>query len=209
MDKFDWKKDLKALYFPPMATAATAGLTAPVVVDVPPIQYLMVDGQGNPNNNPVYQAAVEALYSLAYTLKFALKKADRLDYAVFPLEGLWWEEDMSQFSVESKSRWQWRMMIAQPSAVTAEDVDRARAEALRKKGITTADVRLETYAEGRAAQLMHLGPYSAEKENIARLHAFIASQGCALRGLHHEIYLSDPNRAAPDKLKTVIRQPME
>ena len=199
MEKLDWKKDSKALYFPP---------AEPVIVDVPPMNYLMIDGHGDPNNNPVYQEAIEALYSLSYTLKFAIKKAGGVEYAVYPAEGLWWADNMDDYITGDKTNWDWTMMIAQPEPVTAEWVERARAEVLKKKGIAAAErVRFETYHEGRSAQLMHFGPFSAEGPNIARLHAFIEAQGCQLRGKHHEIYLSDFRKTAPEKLKTVIRQP--
>jgi hypothetical protein len=204
-EKLDLTKELKHLYFP--------SPKAPVMVEVPVLNYLMIDGHGDPNTSPVYQAAVEALYTLSYTLKFAIKKAEATDYAVMPLEGLWWVEDMAQFTTTDKSAWDWTMMIVQPEPVTAEWVERARAEAIKKKGPgetaqAVSRIRFEPYAEGRAAQIMHLGPYSAEGPTVARLHAFIAQQGFALRGRHHEIYLGDPRRTAPEKLKTVIRQPV-
>lgn len=202
MPSQNWKTDLKSLYFPP---------TRPVLVEVPPMNFLMIDGHGDPNNNPAYQSAIEALFSLSYTLKFAIKKAEAFDYAVYPLEGLWWVPDMANFSVEHKEDWDWIMMIAQPEPVTVAWVERARAEVLKKKDPTLADtlsrIRFETYAEGLCAHVMHTGPFSAEGPVIANLHDFIAAQGCALRGKHHEIYLSDFRRAAPEKLKTVIRQP--
>jgi hypothetical protein len=197
--KFDWKKDRKALYFPP---------ADPTLVEVPPMNYLMLDGHGDPNQSAHYQAVVTALFTLAYTLKFTIKKAEGLDYAVFPAEGLWWVADMRMFSVAAKENWDWTMMIAQPQFVTAEWVEQARREALKKKGLPLLDlVRFETYAEGACAQLMHTGPYAAEGPNIARLHAFIEAQGAVLAGKHHEIYLNDVRRTAPEKLKTVLRQP--
>jgi hypothetical protein len=200
MVKLDWKKDLKKWYFPP---------AKPVLVDLPPVHYLMIDGRGDPNNNPSYQAAVEALFSLSYAIKFALKKSGLADYAVFPAEGLWWADDMEAFSVEDKSAWHWTMMIAQPDAVMSEWVERARGEVVAKKGITAAEqVRFEAMAEGRCAQLMHTGPYSAEGPSVARLHAFIDAQGLRRSGKHHEIYLGDARRTAPEKLKTVLRQPV-
>ncbi len=202
MPTLNWKNDLKTLYFPP---------ARPVMVDVPAMNFLMIDGHGDPNNNPHYQAVVETLFSLSYTLKFAIKKAGGADYAVFPLEGLWWVPDMADFSVERKQDWDWTMMMAQPEPVTQEWVERARAEVVKKKGPGLEEVaaraRFERYHEGLCAQVMHTGPYSAEGPVIAGLHAFIAAQGCALSGKHHEIYLSDVRRTAPEKLKTAIRQP--
>lgn len=200
-EKLDLLKRWKHLYSSPRE---------PVVVEVPPINFLMIDGHGDPNVTPLYQEAVEGLFSLAYTLKFALKKAGGVDYGVMPAEGLWWVKDMAAFSLEDKAAWEWTMMIAQPEFVTAEWVEQARAEALKKKGLPALErIRFETYAEGTAAQMMHIGPYADEGPNIVRLHAFIAAQGGRLRGKHHEIYLSDVRRSAPEKLRTVIRQPFE
>jgi hypothetical protein len=202
MATLNWKNDLKTLYFPP---------ARPVMVDVPAMNFLMIDGHGDPNNNPHYQAVVEALFGLSYTLKFAIKKAGGADYAVFPLEGLWWVPDMADFSVERKQDWDWTMMMAQPEPVTPEGVERARAEVVKKKGpaleALVSRARFERYHEGLCAQVMHTGPYSAEGPTIAGLHDFIAAQGCARSGKHHEIYLSDVRRTAPEKLKTAIRQP--
>lgn len=198
-DKLDWKKAFKGLYYPP---------PDPVTVDVPTMRFLMLDGHGDPNHSQHYQAVIEALFSLAYTLKFAIKKAEGVDYAVFPAEGLWWVEDMRLFSVTAKSDWDWTMMIAQPEIVTPAWVESARAIALKKKALPLIGaVRFETFHEGCCAQLMHTGPFAEEGPNIARLHDFIAAQGGERTGKHHEIYLSDMRRTAPEKLKTVVRQP--
>jgi hypothetical protein len=182
----------------------------PAIVEVPEFTFLMVDGHGDPNVAPGYQQAVEALFAVSYTLKFALKRGpQQLDYRVMPLEGLWWASDMSTFTTGDKSTWDWTMMIRQPPDVDSALVEDARAAAARKRDLPAADlVRLERFAEGKAAQVMHIGPYSTEGPTIARLHAFIAEQGCELVGKHHEIYLGDPRRAAPEKLRTVLRQPM-
>lgn len=202
MTKLDLKKEWKQLYNPSAKEC--------VLVDVLPFNFLMIDGAGDPNTAPAYTAAVEALYSVSYTLKFMLKKgAEAVDYAVMPLEGLWWAEDMSTFSTERKNDWLWTMMILQPDFVTPAQVEAAKAEAMRKKELPALpNVRFETFHEGRAAQIMHLGPYAAEGPTVARLHAFIKERGYALAGKHHEIYLSDPRRTTPEKMKTVIRQPV-
>lgn len=202
MKKLDLKQQLKALYNPPTKQV--------VQVDVPSMNFIMIDGSGNPNTSADYQAAVEALYGVSYTLKFMLKKGEAaLDYGVMPLEGLWWADDMSAFISGDKSQWQWTMMIMQPDVVTREMFEQARAEAKKKKGAPALDLlRFEAFAEGKAAQLMHIGPFSAEGPNIQRVHDFISATGSQLRGKHHEIYLSDIRKADPAKWKTVIRQPM-
>jgi hypothetical protein len=180
-------------------------------VDVPAMAFLQVDGSGDPNNSQPYMDALEALYSLSYTLKFALKQADGVNYRVAPLEGLWWSEDMDAFVSVAREAWCWTMMIAQPSVVTEDWVARATEEVRRKKDpVALPLVRFALYHEGLAAQIMHLGPYATEAPTIQRLHAFIQAEGGIFDGSvqkHHEIYLGDPRRAAPEKLKTVIRQP--
>jgi len=207
--KVDLKKQLRQFYEPSAREVA--------LVDVPEIQFLMVDGMGNPNTAREYQGAVEALYALAYALKFLIKKEQGIDYAVMPLEGLWWVPDMREFTIEHKENWLWTMMIAQPEEVTADLFERARVQVQQKKpSLDLAKLRLEAFHEGLAAQIMHIGPYAEEGPTVARLHAFIREQGYTYEGYaydgtqqkHHEIYLSDPRRAAPDKMRTVIRQPV-
>ena len=201
MKKIDLKKEWKALYRP--------GAKLGVRVDVPPLNYWMIDGRGDPNIAQEYKDAVETLYAVAYALKFMMKKGTvGLDYVVMPLQGLWWVEDMSQFSVEKKADWLWTMMILQPEPVSQEMVERALAQTAKKKNPPALDkVRLERLHEGASAQIMHIGPYADEAPTIARIHQYINEIGCRPRGKHHEIYLSDPRRAAPENLKTVIRQP--
>jgi hypothetical protein len=202
MEKLDLKKHWKQLY--------DAKPGAIVAVDVPPLAYLMVDGQGDPNTAQSYQEAIEALYALSYTLKFAIKKSRRaIDYGVLPLEGLWWANDPRVFHAADKSTWKWTAMIAQPEFITQELVDAAIAEVRKKKNPAALDrVRFDTLAEGACAQVLHIGPFSAEGPTILRIHEFIRAAGKELRGKHHEIYLSDPRRTAPEKLKTILRQPM-
>ncbi len=201
MPKLDLKKTLKHLYRPSAQAVA--------LVDVPPLTYLMIDGQGDPNTAPAYVAAVQALYGLAYALKFRVKHGDpAADYTVMPLEGLWWADDMRTFSVERKADWRWTMLILQPEAVTpALFADTAVAVAQKKALPALSQVRLERYHEGPAAQIMHLGPYAAEGPTVAALHAAISAGGHTLSGKHHEIYLKDPRKSAPAKLQTVVRQP--
>lgn len=200
MPKLDWKKDLKHLY------GGAAGQI--VIVDVPAMNFLMIDGRGNPNTNPEYQEAVEALYGLSYTLKFALKK-DGFEYSVMPLEGLWWAESMRDFSVDKKDEWLWTMMIAQPEFVTEAQFQAARVALRARKGSPAIEkVRFKTYHEKDAVQVMYLGAYADEGPTIAALHEFARQNGFQLSGKHHEIYLGDPRRTAPEKLKTIIRQPV-
>ena len=180
----------------------------PRLVRVPLLRFLCIDGSGDPNTAPAFETAVQALYSVSYTMKFAVKKAGGPQFKVAPLEGLWWAEDMSTFTTGDKSAWDWTLMIHQPDAVTDELVERAAAEVAEKKSLPAAQqLRMEPFEEGAAAQVMHLGPYSSEGPTIARLHDYIREQGFALAGKHHEIYLGDPRRAAPEKLRTIIRQP--
>jgi hypothetical protein len=156
----------------------------------------MVDGHGDPNVSVGYGQAVEALYSVSYTLKFALKRGfQQLDYRVMPLEGLWWMPDMSQFSIERKADWDWTMMIRQPDEVDEDLFEQSLAEATRKKDLPAARLmRLESFSEGLAAQVLHIGSYAAEGPTIERLEAFIVEQGHERVGKHHEIYLG---RSAP------------
>jgi len=201
MSKIDLKKELKHLYRP--------GGKQVTIVDVPPLNYLMIDGRGDPNTAQEYKEAIEALYPVAYTLKFMIKNGKPgLDYVVMPLQGLWWTPDMADFSVEDKSAWLWTMMILQPELVTQAMLEEAIAQTAKKKNPPAlGKVRLDTLHEGLSAQIMYIGPYADEGPTIAGIHQFITDGGHQLRGKHHEIYLSDPRRAAPERLKTVIRQP--
>jgi hypothetical protein len=202
MAKIDYKKEYGDWY--------TASTSQPKWVELPLLNYLMIDGKGDPNTSPEYQQAVEALYSLAYGLKFKIKKGEAgLDYGVLPLEGLWWVPDMSKFTQTSKEDWLWTMMIMQPPFVTPQLVDIVQSEIKRKKDLPALDlVSFESYTEGQAAQIMHLGPYAEEAPTIKKLHTFIHSQDYVRHGKHHEIYLGDPRRSAPEKLRTIIRQPV-
>jgi hypothetical protein len=201
MQKIDLKKTLKPYY---------DAKSAPAFIDVPSMNFIMIDGSGNPNNSPEYSNAVQALYSVAYTLKFKVKKEQQIDYPVMALEGLWWAPDMALFSPDKKDDWLWTMMISMPDLVTQPMLDAARIEASRKKDLPSLPLlRLESFTEGLSAQIMHIGPYAAEAENIQRLHDFIHANGYSFEGTrqkHHEIYISDPRKAARDKLKTIIRQ---
>lgn len=201
MQTVDFKKQLAPLY--------RTSSSKVVEIDVPAMNFLMIDGSGNPNHSEHYTAAVECLFSMAYTLKFMVKRgADAVNYSVMPLEGLWWSEDIATFSAARKEEWLWTLMIMQPSLVTAEMVLQAAGDLRRKKTLPALDVmRFDRFTEGRSAQILHRGPFSEEGPTIQKLHDHI-EQTSALRGKHHEIYLSDIRRAAPANWKTIIRQPM-
>jgi hypothetical protein len=184
----------------------------PELVEVPEFSFLMVDGRGDPNTSTRFQEAVQALYSVSYGLKFQLKRANGVDYRVSPLEGLWWSDDLTCFVNEDKSSYEWTLMIRQPQEVTpALLVETVAAVEQKKRRPALPDLRLEPFAEGLAAQVLHLGPYAAEGPTIENLHAFIPERGLSFDGhtqKHHEIYLGDPRRSAPERLKTIIRQPV-
>lgn len=200
MEKVDFKKLMKPYWQPPAGRF--------VMVEVPQLNFLMVDGKGDPNTAEEYRSAVQWLYTVSYGLKFASKAAGR-DYGVGPLEGLWWAEDMTSFSSGNKDDWFWTAMIMQPDWIDQPAVDAALGTARAKLGDMPASLRLEPFAEGLSVQTMHIGPYSAEGPTIAKLHAeFLPANELTENGHHHEIYLSDPRRAAPEKLRTIIRQPV-
>jgi len=206
MITIDLRKQFKHLYQPSAKQFS--------IVDVPAFKFLMMDGAGNPNTSQDYRDALEALYGLSYTLKFGVKqgKYDKktYDYPVMALEGLWWMDDMREFSTARKDEWKWTAMIMQPDIITHDLVELARADLIKKKNPTAASkIRFEAFHEGLSAQIMYFGPYADESPTIQRLHDFIIESGHQLRGKHHEIYLGDPRRTAPEKLKTVIRQPMQ
>ncbi|MGA9585438.1 MAG: GyrI-like domain-containing protein [Terracidiphilus sp.] len=202
MEKLDLKKQWKHLYQPPLGEIST--------VIVPPLTYLMVDGEGNPNTSKPFEQAVDALYSLSYTLKFSLKKSPRaIDYGVMPLEGLWWADDSRVFFQADKSSWKWSAMILQPQFISRANVDAAFEEVRKKKNPAALDrVRFEILEEGESVQTLYLGPFSEEGPVIQRMHDVIHAAGKELYGKHHEIYLSDPRRTARAKLRTILRQPM-
>ncbi len=201
MSKIDYKKEYKELYSPTKKDVS--------VVSVPEMNFLMIDGQGDPNTSEAFKDATEALYSLSYTIKFMIKQgAMAIDYGVLPLEGLWWADDMETFDIDNKQDWKWTLMIMQPNLVSKELVKQA-TDLVRYKSNPAAlsKIRFESYDEGEVAQIMHLGPFSEEGPAVEKVHEYIASQGFKRNGKHHEIYLSDIRKAAPEKWRTVIRQP--
>jgi hypothetical protein len=208
MKTLDLRRELKRFYAP--------SAKKPEIIDVPEFQFAMMSGAiepgMEPGNSPTFHAAMEALYGIAYTLKFAskLRKEDPIDYPVMALEGLWWVEE-GEFSLDRKDNWLWTLMILQPDHVTPEIFEEARAQVRRKRGDSPAlaQLKLERFLEGLCVQMMHVGAYSEEPGTVAKMDAFATGNGYFMRGKHHEIYLGDPRRAAPEKLKTVLRHPVE
>ncbi|MBW4841648.1 MAG: GyrI-like domain-containing protein [Paenibacillaceae bacterium] len=205
-DKLDFKKKYKDLYLPGRE---------PVLVGVPPMQFLMVDGKGDPDGGS-YQMAVQKLYALSYGIKMSKlgenKPAGYFEYVVPPLEGLWDSENIG-FD-PNRDKWVWTSMIRQPEFVTEELLNRVKVRTAKKKPeLDLNDVRLAVFEEGLCVQVMHRGPFKTEQESVARLASFLEANGLAenfddLRK-HHEIYLSDPRKTAPEKMKTVLRHPVK
>lgn len=201
MQTIDFKTD------PAMFYNATAKSVQ--VVDVPPRHYLMIDGTGDPNTSGAYKAAVEALYTVAYTLRAALKAGTGIAYTVMPLEGLWQVREGGDF--DDRADWLWTMMIFQPDGVTAELFAQAKLAARKKKPELAATIdamRLERLHEGLSVQILHVGPYATEPETLAKIMAFCEANGYLQNGRHHEIYLSDPRKITPEKMKTILREPV-
>lgn len=202
MSPYDPKRELEQPYAPKNRVWE--------LVDVPAQQFLAVDGVGNPNTAAEYASAVEALYAVAYTLKFACKRGEGRDFVVAPLEGLWWADDYEAFTIRAKDTWHWTMLISQPEWITKDMVENAKQAALAKKKLPRiADLRHHTLQEGRCAQVLHIGSYDDEAPLLAELHQhYLRANGLREAGLHHEIYLSDPRKTDSAKLKTVLRQPV-
>ncbi len=206
MEKLDLRKQFKQLYKPSAKKI--------VVVQVPEFQFAMIDGEieagQSPGTSPAFQQAMEALYGISYTLKFMSKqrKENPIDYTVMGLEGLWWVEE-GEFDITNPENWHWRAMIMQPEHITAEMYQQALEQLHKKKPNPALDkLRFERFHEGLCIQTMHIGPYAEEMRTIARMDAFAEEHGYSMHGKHHEIYLGDPRRADPSKLKTVLRHPV-
>ena len=201
--KIDFKKELKHLYKPSEKEV--------VVVNVPSMNFIMIDGIGNPNISQEYKEAVETLYAVSYALKFMIKKGETaIDYGVMPLEGLWWVDDMTKFSMENKDVWKWTSIIMQPKYVTIDLFEQAVEQVKKKKNPPViSKLRFESFSEGLSVQIMHIGPFSAEGPTIEKIHIFAKENDYELRGKHHEIYLNDPRKISPEKMKTIIRQPIQ
>jgi hypothetical protein len=207
METIDLRKQMKDLWNPPVGKV--------VLLTVPAMPFLMVEGVGNPNTSKAFQEAIQALYSAAYTMKFGAKSAGVADWKVTPPEALWWDPsgrdifDAGYATMPAEMAW--KALLMQPEIVNADMLEQAKAEIARKKKDVPAlaKVRLETWAEGLCMQTMHVGPYAAEPATIQIMHAWMTENGYRSRGRHHELYFSDPNRTAPEKLKTILRLPVE
>lgn len=200
-DKIDFRKTLKDLYNPRLREFQ--------ILDIPAMSFLMIDGCGDPNVAVEYQQALEGLYALSYGIKFSSKQQGT-DYVVPPLEGLWWMDDMSEFTMANRARWKWTMMIMQPEWITPGQVERVKDKVITKKKIPTIlDIAFETYLEGMSVQILFTGAYKDEAPVIAEMHKFIRESGFAPNGKHHEIYLSDPRKTPVEKLHTILRQPIQ
>jgi len=203
MVKYDFKKEKKNLYYPSDKIVS--------VIDVPRMNFLMIDGEGDPNTSQEYKNAMETLFPVSFKAKFLSKKENNQDYVVMPLEGLWWVDDMDNFNIEHKGSWKWTAMIMQPEFVTKDLMRMAIEEVESKKNpVSLSKVKFEKFSERLSAQIMHLGSYgAAEAPTVEKIHDFIDKSGYKIRDKHHEIYISDIRRTKPEKLKTVIRQPIE
>ena len=204
---FDFKKEYKELYLPKDKV---------VLIDVPDMRFIMVDGVGDPNNNSGFEQAVELLYALSYAIKMSSKKGKQLEgffeYVVPPLEGLWWV-DSGGFSLTERGNWVWTVMIRQPDFIGDEVFAWACNEVQKRKGLHIGNARLETFCEGLCVQVLHIGPYATEPETMLKMNEFIENNvlKCTLGngGKHHEIYLSDPRKCKPEQMKTVLRHPLK
>ena len=207
MPKIDLKKENKELYNPSKMEIS--------IVEVPKMNFLMIDGQGDPNTSKEYQDAMQTLFPMSFKVKFISKNEKSQDYVVMPLEGLWWVDNMEDFSIEDKSSWKWTAMIRQPDFITKNMIKKAMGEVKKKKNPPAlSKIRFESFKEGLSAQILHIGPYSEEGPTVKNLHGFIEENGYKFEGgnsgqKHHEIYLSDMRRTKPERLKTIIRQPIK
>lgn len=201
MEKIDVRRTMKALYAPANREFA------PIVV--PAIRFVMIDGAGDPNTHPDYARAVQWLYAVSYSAKFAVKTSRAVDYVVPPLEGLWYSDDPGDFVARRKDKWRWTAMIMLPEWVDAEIQATAQAKAAAKLGTAPESLRVAVLDEGLCLQALHIGSYDDESPILADLHdRLMPEMGFDFAGPHHEIYLSDPRRTAPEKLRTILRQPV-
>lgn len=201
MDKVDYKKQLKEFY--------SSSAKHCSIVNLPKMNFLMVNGKGDPNHSPEFEEAINALFTVSYTIKFMIKKSLEFDYGVMPLEGLWWCDNMDEFTVENKENWQWKLLIMQPECVTKEIYEEAAKKVgCEKELVSINKLEFESYDEGLAVQMLHVGPFADEGPTVDKLHKFIMDNGYKMSRKHHEVYLSDTRRSNPQNWKTIIRQPV-
>ena len=204
--KVDFKKELKQLY---------SAKNKPEIVKVPELKYLMIDGMGSPGEAKEYLDSISVLYPVAFITKFMSKLELKKDYTVPPLEGLWWADNMNDFTEGRRDKWKWTLMIMQPSWITKEMIKKSINKAKEKNSKISNlidKLRLENYEEGKTAQIMHSGLYKEEAKTIQILHDFIKESKGEFDGhkeKHHEIYLTDPRKCKPEKMKTILRQPFK
>jgi hypothetical protein len=203
MKKIDFKKELKEFYNPSSKLVS--------LINVPKRNFIMADGDGNPNTSKRFQECIEALFSVSYNLKFMIKKGNlQIDYGVMPLEGLWWCDDMKEFSTNNKEIWKWTIMIMQPDFITESMFEEAIRVVEKKKGITIInDLSFAPFTEGESIQMMHIGPFSTEADTLEKMNTLILTDRLIRSGKHHEIYLNDFRKISPEKMKTVLRQPVK
>lgn len=201
--KIDYKKEFPDIYNPSSKEIS--------IITIPPMKFFMIDGKGDPNTSQEFQDAIPVLYGASFTLKMKeiKKKTPTKDYVIPPLEGLWYMPNMKEWSMTDKNKWQWTLMIRIPDFATADQIYRTIEILKQKPNLPSLPkLRIETYNEGLSMQIMHIGPYDAEPPTIAKMHKFAEQNGYKLNGKHHEIYLGDPRKGDPLKIKTILRQPI-
>jgi len=201
--KLDYKKEFPDLYKP--------SLKEPAIIKIPKMMFFMIDGTGDPNTSEDYKEIVQLLYNISYTLKMKVikKETPSKDYVVPPLEGLWYMPKMEEWSMDEKDKWEWTMMIRIPDFIKDTQIKKAMKILKETKNPSSfSKLRCEQYEEGTCVQIMYLGPYDEEPPTIKKIHQFAEKNGYNLNGHHHEIYLSDPRRVEPERLKTILRQPI-
>ena len=202
MKKIDFKKEYKSFYYPSSKKFE--------IINIPTMKFLMIDGEGNPNTAKSYKDAVETLFSVSYKLKFLIKKSElEIDYKVMPLEGLWYAKPDQGLNIDDKESWNWTAMIMQPEFIKSDMIELAVNEVKKKKSLESLSVlRFEEFQEELCAQILYIGPYSEEAPTIEKMHSYITENRYTFNGKHHEVYLNDPQRTSPEKLKTILRQPI-
>jgi len=197
--KLDLTKEYKTYY---------TAKTTPEIVEIEEGKFLTIEGKGAPGGDE-FQAKVGALYSLAYGIKMLMKKEGK-DFTVAKLEGLWWVDSDKPYTEVPREEWRWKLLIRQPEFVTPEIVEKAKQEVIKKKKLELVnEVKFEKMKEGKCVQILHIGPYSTEPESLEKMYNLMKEKGLVYNGFHHEIYISDPRKVAPEKMKTILRQPVK